>query len=106
MLAVQLDVERVDGFMDNVVRVRGVVEEVKAVCGKQVVDISSRVAELLDDIDAAGVDAMFDEFVLVREEEKVRDKNSAVGAHGDSNDLLEDACPELEVREMNKEQHE
>ena len=45
---------------------------------------------------------MLDEFVLVREEEEVRDENGAVGAHGDSNDLLEGACPEFEIRESDE----
>ena len=45
-LVVQFCVERVDGFVDDVVRVRGVVEEVTAVFGGWVVDEASRVVEL------------------------------------------------------------
>ena len=52
---VQFCVERVDGFVDDVVRVRGVVEEVTAVFGGWVVDEASRVVELVCDVDAVGV---------------------------------------------------
>ena len=41
-----------------------------AVFGGWVVDEASRVVELVCDVDAVGVDAVFDEFVIVREEEK------------------------------------
>ena len=34
LLAIQFNVERVDGFVDDVVRVRGVLEELTAVCGE------------------------------------------------------------------------
>ena len=61
---------RVDGFVDDFVRVRGVVEEVTVVFVEWVVDEASRVAELVCDVDAVGVDAVFDEFVIVREEGK------------------------------------